>query len=107
RPSSTQSPLTTKIESVLQDCCNPDFFNTIDPMPPFRRRFSSPTRIFLATSAFDPQRPNIRWNIRPGAGGGSVLKDDERVYARPCRPVYSPWRNYNEKFPALALALYG
>ncbi|MER9235968.1 hypothetical protein NKI56_28610, partial [Mesorhizobium sp. M0622] len=36
-PSSTQSPLTTKIESVLQDCCNPDFFNTIHPLLPLGR----------------------------------------------------------------------
>ncbi|MER8803385.1 hypothetical protein, partial [Mesorhizobium sp. M0998] len=34
-PSSTQSPLTTKIESVLQDCCNPDFFNTIGRIAKF------------------------------------------------------------------------
>jgi hypothetical protein len=30
---------------------------------------------------------------------GAVLKDDERVYR--------PWRDSNEKFQALALALYG
>jgi hypothetical protein len=35
RPALTQSPLTKKIESVLQNSFNPDFFNTIGGFLPY------------------------------------------------------------------------
>jgi hypothetical protein len=44
---------------VLQDRCNPDFFNTIDPNATFRNRFSFP-------------KPDIERNQRSGGAEADV-----------------------------------